>query len=244
MPWLNNVLAFPYIGIRIKTKLTSVNALRDSFGPLLDYLETKYGVIDIKQADLWGYSLTPKFKSGFCYRVVHNDILVNYNYKIIQRTQLGSFPFNEIPEIIPYTDLLYQNLDEIKRVFSLLRTVRDITYDRIGIVAEASLAKDNFPPGVIAWIDHLGKPWGNIVKIESSLLSKISEVDAYYDQCHHILNFDVLDLQKEIIFKLDYQRIFKVSVGFNYGRISTDITSCLDKALEYFEKFGEGDLKL
>ena len=55
MIWIDNVLAVPAIGILIRTKLSSADTMQGSFGPLLEYLDTKYGGIKIERPELWGY---------------------------------------------------------------------------------------------------------------------------------------------------------------------------------------------
>lgn len=245
MSWVDNVLATPTIGVRIDTKLTSMSVFRDSFDSLFEYLREKYEAVEIKSTEIWGHIISPKNKSGFRYAISPNNIVVSYDYFVAPKKLSGRFPSLELPELQLYSNLLYQNLSEIEQVFMAMQAIKDFTYNRIGIVLDSNLSKDIFPPGLLTFVKYLGKPWGDdIKKIElNRLLAKLSESENEYDQCHHAIILDESDPDKEINFKLDWQRVYKNSLPFDIKTLSLNLTSCINLALRYFDKFGAGDLK-
>jgi hypothetical protein len=243
MPWLDNFLAVPTIGVRIKTKFKSVLLFRDSLVQLFDYLTDKYQEIQIKEVNIWGFSITPVNKSGFCYQVNQHNIAINYKYHISQKIVSGKFPTFEQPELKLYSELLSINFDEISRVLKFIETINDIKYDRIGIVADTNLPVDSLPPGIVYFIDHLGKPWNKeLIKVDSTLLSKLNEGKSHIDQCHHAIKFNKSVTDGELIFKLDWQRLYSEPLLLDFNKIKEEISLCINQALNYFERFGEGDL--
>jgi hypothetical protein len=123
--------------------------------------------------------------------------------------------------------------------------LKGFKYDRIGIVASIGSDKESLPPGVLKWIEHLSKPWRELIKSESSLLAKLQEnkENGYRDQCHHILKFDDTTPEIGIRFTLDWQRFFKKPILISEAKgLPANLISCKHEALTYFQQFGEGDL--
>jgi hypothetical protein len=242
MSWLDNLLSVPAIGVRIKP-ISSINQFQNSLNNIFDILRDKYSEIKIQQTDLWGFAIKPSKISGFNYNIKLNNIGISYSYHLTQNIISGKFPVIEYPELYIYSDLLNNNSDEILFIFDVFTEIADIKYDRIGIVADSTLPKDNYPPGVATWIEYMGAPWdGKITKIDISMLSRLIDNDNYIDQCHHLLNFDDSVQGNEVKFKLDWQRIFNKPISPANNNLCNDLNSCISSAKEYFEKFGEGDL--
>lgn len=66
-------------------------------------------------------------------------------------------------------------------------------------------------------------------------------------KCHHILKYnnkgvDGKETESEVIFNLDYQRYFIDYNTIQNNKIEENIDDFINTALEYFEKFGQGDL--
>jgi len=243
MSWLDNLLSVPAIGIRIRSDLSFMNQFQNSVHKILEILKDKYGEIEFKKADIWGYLIRPAKVSGFNYIISFNKINTFYKYRLQQKIISGKFPTVEYPDLKLYSDILNDNLKEILFVFEELKEIKGIKYDMIGIVADSTLPKDGFPPGIISWIDYIGKPWGKKVsKLEMTLLAKLHENETYYEQCHHSIKFDEPDPDNEVEFKLDWQRVSNEPISLETNRLLDDLNSCLSKANIYFEKFGEGNL--
>jgi hypothetical protein len=110
-------------------------------------------------------------------------------------------------------------------------------------VADTNLPVDSLPPGIVYFIDHLGKPWNKeLIKVDSTLLSKLNEGKSHIDQCHHAIKFNKSVTDGELIFKLDWQRLYSEPLLLDFNKIKEEISLCINQALNYFERFGEGDL--
>lgn len=240
MLWLDNILAVPAIGIRIKVEISELVNFRDNIIPFFDFLNKKYEKIEVKQKKLFGFSVEAP---NLSYTILPDNIIADYEYNVLQQEVSGSFPKTLTPELKSYTELLALIFDDIKYVIDIVGKLKHITYDRIGIVAKVNLSQDSLPPGIISWIKYLSRPWGmDIIKCETLLLVKLNESIISSDQCHHLINFNETTPEKGYEFKLDWQRIFKEPRPINFGKIIVDIEACKTEAINYFENFGAGDL--
>jgi hypothetical protein len=233
-------LAVPAIGVRIDMKINEVNTFQEKIIYFLDYLKDKYKLIEVKRKAVFGFATnTP----GPSFIITPNNIVAEYEYNITQKDIQGDFPIIEKPELRLYSEILEMLKEDIHHLFGIMKEIKNITYDRVGIVAKTNLSKESIPPGLVALIDYLGKPWGKkILKSESTFFLRLLETDKYYNQCHHLINFDETLEDSGYDFKLDWQRAFKEKPLFDYGKIITELESCKSEASNYFEKFGAGEL--
>jgi hypothetical protein len=240
MIWLDSILAVPAIGVRIKLDISELIKLRDSVINLSVYLNDKYKSVEIQQKGVFGYSIKTPNQT---YEILHNNIVADFEYKIKGKKIGGDFPVIEKPDLKSYSDIMNMLSDDIKFIFSILKDIKNITYDRIGIVAKTSLSKDSIPPGILTWIEYLGKPWGTrLLKTESTFFMKFFESGEFFQQCHHLIKFDETIEDKGYDLTLDWQQLFKEDVVVNFDKAIADIELCRSEAEKYFEKFAEGDL--
>jgi len=248
MVWLDSLLAVPAIGVRISPDFKEIFDFQRRLEGFLDFLvnEEKFGIekLEIKSQGIWGYSVSIQ-KTGFSFVLTPNDIIGQYAYEIGQIPKPGGLPTFQLPETMPYSQLLEKISTHVQKVFALIKDLRGFRFDRIGIVANVGSDKESLPPGVLKWIENLSKPWGTLTKSESLLLAKLHENEegGYRDQCHHIVKFDDTTPETGIRFTLDWQRVFEGSIPISEGKgLSGNLTSCKNEALTYFQRFGEGDL--
>jgi hypothetical protein len=240
MLWLDSVLAVPAIGIRIDVKINEINRFQENMIQFMDYLKNRYDVIEVKRKAVFGYAVnTP----GPSFVLAPNNIVAEFEYNIEQKEISGDFPIIEKPELKLYSEILQMLSDDIHNLFGIFKNIKNITYDRIGIVAKTNLSKESIPPGILTWIDYLGKPWGTkLLKSESTFFLRLLELDNYFNQCHHLIKFDETLEDKGFDFKLDWQRAYKEKLIFNYDKIIFELNSCISEAKDYFERFGAGEL--
>jgi len=93
-------------------------------------------------------------------------------------------------------------------------------------------------------IDHIGRLWDNqIISVDSKFLSELDEQEAYYDRCHHQIEFSEETLSETgCRISLDWQRMFREPKELNFAETFEDVLNCKEKAFQYFENFGAGDL--
>jgi hypothetical protein len=242
MLWLDNFLSVPGLGIRIRPNYQLIPDFQERLTSFINYISGEYEDLEIKQLDIWGYSIREK-KSGFFFEISPKNIYFHFAYRISERPQPAKLPIYDMPTISNYSELLEKVCKHMDNLLEILKDLKGINYDRVGIVADANLNKESLPPGISLWIETLSKPWnGQLIKTETTLLSKLAEKDAYNDQCHHYISFDDSDPEQGYRLKLDWQRMFKEPNLLEYKKSLDTVASCKEEALNYFEKFGEGDL--
>lgn len=248
MIWMDNLFAVPAIGIRMNPNFNEVFEFQKRFGGFFEYLihQEKYGVdqIKIESQEIWGYSVTVR-KTGFLFVLTPRGIVSQFLYEVSKKEQPGGLPKFELPEPMLYSQALEKVRKYIEIIFGFMKDLKGFQYDRIGVVASVGSDKDSLPPGILRWLEYLGKPLGNVTKSEASFLAKFqdSKENEFYDQCHHLIRFD--DSAPEIGYRivLDWQRMFdKPKVISDTRDLVTNLNSAKEEAIKYFQKFGEGDL--
>ena len=242
MLWLDGFLSVPGLGIRIKANHQLILVFQERLTHFIDHIHKEYDDVEVKMLDIWGYSIREK-NSGLAFDISPKNIVFQSPYQILEKPQPGSFPILDIPPLSNYSERLEKIIGYIEKLLEIIRNIKGFTYDRIGIVADAELNRESLPPGIIEWIKNLGKPWdGQLIKAQTILSGKLSEEEKYFDQCHHHINFDDTIPEQGYRLKLDWQRVFKETISLEYKVTSNAIASCKNEALNYFEKFGEGEL--
>jgi len=194
----------------------------------------------VEQTEIWGYLL---IGNGFTFHIRNNNIIVKYAYPIDEIPKPGAFPSFEMPELRAYTEIMNESCEYIEEILLSFNSVDNLKYNRIGVVADANLEGDSLPPGINVLIDYIGKPWNNqIISVNSKFLSKLDEQERYCDQCCHLIEFSGETISKTgYRINLDWQRIFKEPKTLN-KKTFEEVLNCKEKAFQYFESFGAGDL--
>lgn len=244
MLWLDSTLAAPIIGVRlVRTGFKQALLWEQCFADFMDRLVKEHKHLSISSREFRGYKVEAG-TSGFTFELTHSNIVVSFTYTILQEPRPGAFPVDQRPKLQRYSKLLekiYKYTEEILRV---IQDMKDMNYLRIGIIADVSLDKDSLPPGLVQWIQHIGKPWNHeLVDVEHSIVAKLSEGKNFRDQCHHKLKFseDLID-EHGYRFTLDWQRVYDEPILVTRKGVSEDLASCRENAIQYFERFAQGDL--
>lgn len=185
-------------------------------------------------------------KNGLNYTMEHDKFVVQFLYRLDISPKPGAL-LPELPSeqiIRPFSSLLTEAIDEFCTIYDQLSSSESRGVKRLGIVATCRLDENLLPPGVKMFSEYLSRPWGtHLSKCNVHLLATISESEKIRDRCHHQLDMDD-DKKGEVGFILDWQRIFTTEVEMGKGKlIREQIKKGSDAALEYFERFGRGDLR-
>ena len=242
MLWLDGLLSVPAIGILLKPNFKNIFLFQERLVAFIDLISKEYDELVINKLEEWGYSIkTPK--SGFSFKLSPRNIIVEFSYVLEEKLQAGAFPAYDIPELSSYSELLEKTKKYIQELVHGLKDIEGFEYRRVGIVAETDLDKESPPPGISAFLNHLGKPWkGPLTISETKLVAELNKGDNYIDRCHHLLSFNEEVPGMGYRLKLDWQRLFKEPVPLEPAKLQRAIDDCITKAKGYFETFGEGDL--
>jgi hypothetical protein len=242
MEWLDGVMAVPAMRIVLDTEHKSLSAFKASLAEFIDELRKNEARLEIEPEEIWGYSIS-QTESGFSFELTSRQIVVRYTYHILEDAKAGSFPDISFPEVTPFSKLLDEQIEYIKKISNLIDNIGNITYKSVHIAAVVTLSGESIPPGLELVISHLGKPWeARISKTECTIMAEILDDEAYQDKCSHIFRFDKSDLEKGFHLVLDYSRTFEEPLVLESRRLMKDIDLCKKNAEKYFQRIGEGDL--
>ena len=241
MTWLDRVLAVPTIGFSLTPELLSDHEVVTSIRPLFDAW-AKEGEVSIQQKDM---SLAFQTASGYKFSIDHNVATVEFAYRFELKDRPGTFPVFPQLETEKYSVLLERIIGKTNEFIEHVFANRRRNLVRLGIVATSRIDGENLPPGVALYIEHLQRPWGKpLIRCDSNLVSVLREDEKTRDQCHHRLSFDQGDKLKKNDFRfvLDWQRVMLTPTELRSGSSRGQLQSASSSALDYFEKFGRGEL--
>jgi hypothetical protein len=242
MIWLDRVLATPAIGFSFKPELTTEHEVLSSIRPLFDQW-TKAGEVKFlknRQESL----LTFETVSGFHYKVRADAAIVEFKYKSEIQTPPGLLPMLPECETKAFSELFEECVERAADFFDrIIGRRRPLV--RAGIVAATRIDGETPPPGIALYVKHLQSPWQRpLYRCSSNVLGVLEENDKYRDQCHHELIFDqsVEAHKNDFRLNLDWQRVYLAPNEIKSGNSKQQLKSLSPVALEYFEKFGRGEL--
>jgi hypothetical protein len=241
MIWLDRVLAVPTVGFSWKPELYTEHDAFTNLRSLFDKW-SKEGEVHIKQAE---FTFTFETKSGFNFTVGIDKAVVEFQYRFEPKERPGLLPV--FPQLDPknYSELLESTVHQAGDFVDQALGNRRRTLIRVGIVASTRIDGESPPPGVDLYVKHLQSPWrAPLIRCEANLTSLLHEDQKTRDQCHHRLNFNQADDDKKNDFRfvLDWQRVMLTPVDLKSGTSRQHLQSSASSALDYFEKFGKGDL--
>lgn len=242
MLWLDMVPATPLIGFAFEPWLHTFN---DHVAACRKFFTEKQGrVAVLTLAAPQPLDMTVEAADGIQYMVGPDSVSVQFRYpqKLVNQPG-GKLPIVEptIP-VKPYSELLEYVAKETEEFLPALLSGLTRQLIRIGIVASAYVDLESPPPGVEAFVKHLGAPWKAQMTFGSAKIGvPIEKQEAYTDRCIH--NFEIVNDERlrPAVVALDWQRIYDPHLPLNAAGIVEHVAACKKEALAYFDKFGKGD---
>ena len=243
MTWLDRVLAVPLLGIRFKPSIVSQATYIEAISGCIDEWHDAGRNIEFKPK--LGIDFNLEVNDGFTYAVTADSIVVSFSY----RGQLIEPP-GEIPQLSYSTPaqscsalverVKEETIDFCKPIMeSISRPV-----NRIGFLVDCRIDANESPPGIAEYMRHLATPWSTTIdRCNSSVTVILNKEEEQLDRCHHTLVYDSESNADDVKFKLDWQRYYKPEKAFTPKQLSMQIDTCIETALEYFQKVGMGDLE-
>jgi hypothetical protein len=241
MIWLDQVLAAPTIGLQLEPGLVTG---ADHFRILRPLMERWIGT-----GGSIAFTESNQFQLGFLhndFRVTldHENTIITFQYKpsiAPSPGNLGELRYNR--QLQPYSTLIDEQLALLREIVAPILRERSRKLRRIGIVAATKLAHDKLPPGITTYIESLGRPWQRAVDMATgTTLVKIGSGDGYVDRCHHFLEFNHVDRPGFVEVRLDWQRVFNPYLELSNDQLEKKFKEWTAAAIEYFSRFGAGDL--
>lgn len=241
MTWLDRILATPLIGLEFAPWAASSQDAMHSVQPLVEKWISSEKTVTVDTKDVF----TLHVEAGaFDYDVTHSQVNTAFQYRFQLVNPPGENPqlrYND--ELRPYSTLLSETSENSKVFLGHVLRGKARVLRRVGVMATCRVAFDAAPPGLIAFVEHLLRPWNaKAEKVTARIMARLDGTSAYHDRCHHTIDLDEVDRAGDVRVTLDWQRVFESPQSLRPDDISKDMNTWTEAAVAYFEKFGAGDL--
>jgi hypothetical protein len=243
LSWCDKLTATAAVGFGVDHHFESIAAVLDALSPMLDKLvEGNRQLFNVERRE--PFSVTISTEDGYNYEVDPSRIAVTFQHSMRMKMVSGGPPVAEmLSDPLPYTKLLTsvsrRLMDASLLVFE--GTTRKIT--RAGVIANASVAPAEVPPGIARFVEYIGRPWKGLVHHYSfQIVSELANEAEWSDRCIHTLSKTEGDPDQLLKLNFDWQRTLKSSRIITSESKTQLIKTVEEGALKYFEDLAEGNL--
>lgn len=243
--WLDTVLTTPTVGLLFERWFVSSSEVLTAVRPVLERWRRAGQTVDV--AGEGPVVLAIRSSSGINVAVEQENLVVQFSYPAEVRERVGDVPEFHYPvPVQPYSAVLPLVLEAATEVASTLQEKYPRKLRRIGVIAAARFDARAPAPGVKALMDQCTRPWGDaeILRCTTHITATLSKhSDGKVDRCHHQLDFNI-DRGNDMRCSLDWQRHFPAAHAWpsSSSKARDLVTSATKDAVDYFQRFGEGDL--
>ncbi len=235
--WLAQTFAAPAIGIQTRAWLgfapgvwTALETLQQRPGDVTIHANSAVAVRVVRSNGIY-FDLSP------------TTITAGFTFQLALEQRAGGLPELVSPkDVRSFPELMAEVVSELHAFIDACGNLgHGRAVQRIGCVADCRIAEDSAPPGIAKLIAHLGSPWPKRFKAtESSLLIELANDAKTRDPCHHVVSLNAYDRPNDLGFKLDWQRLWPAMPTMHSGDLKSAVTQASEKAMKYFQEFGEG----
>jgi len=238
--WLNNVRAVPTVGVRFHLTIDTSSSLVQRLKGMLTKWQSANSIKIGLSAD---NSVKIERQDGIEVTVGNNRVVCKYYYisEIVEKGNLEPVIKFHAPRK-PFEEICIRLQDVLFEVYTEICKDGNRTVEFAGVVAEGNLDPDGLPPGFTKMLEHFGKPWPlGLSELNGRFLAGVQDAPSTTDRCHHMVDFNS-NAESVVEFKLDWQRVWKSPRETNPTKLKADMEACRAAAMNYFGKFGLGDL--
>ena len=201
----------------------------------LEELTTRWSHEPFQVSDLEPMKIRIERSSGVHCTIDQQNIVVGFSYPVAVTEDGRQIAFVKVGEKRAFTDLLPLVRETAADVCGVLIKKRLVS--RIGVVANVKLPPDAPPPGVEQYLHHLGRPWRSAPE---AVVSRVTARLSTTERCHHQVQWQTESTA--LALNLDWQRLCEPPKEVDAKSLEKLAVEACDSALQYFDKFGEGDL--
>jgi hypothetical protein len=239
--WLDTFIATPTIGLQTVPSFDALYKYPERLQPFLDEVFAREQEIQLVNEPTGGFVF--KTKRGFSYKLLLDNIILEFAYSPSDKRLPGHLPAPEMPPVENFSVLLDETFRQLVRVVGLLSAASEPPkVNRFGLLVNVLMEKSKAPPGVADMIgQHASFFPGKLIKADSTFLVDLDRTDVHVDRCHHTYVFDDATTPDHLAVRLDWQRFFHTPL--NLSTPAEPLGRMKEAALAYLEKVGRGGLK-
>lgn len=240
MSWCDKLASTPSAGFGLDWHFATSDAVLTGLSSILDPLvKNEKPQFNINRNDTFAVNITTQ--DGFSYGVEPSKIYVGFQHSMKFKPVSGGAPIMEMLSTpLPFTTLLKSISRRLAETTLSVPGHKTRKITRVGIVTTTLLDEDDAPPGIVRFIEYIGRPWGGLVENYSiQITSLISKTPDWTDKClHQIIRPSDPDELTNITF--DWHRTFAQGIGISPDHIRSIWFRAEHDALAYFEELAEG----
>lgn len=240
--WCDKLASVPTVGLQLLPHYASGDAIIDSVSSVFDRLgsEDKPAFQVTQQAS---FELQFQTDQGFHYAIEPMKCVVSFRHRMRAKPTSGGPPIMEmLSSPLPFTMLLQEASDRLIEVAPLLpgrkggRVLR-----RVGVMSVTNVEREEAPPGIIRFLEYLGRPWNTSLEIfEVTVTAELGSSDrGWKDRCIHTLKKSE-EPGALLTIQLDWQRMYETERALTEDVLKPLLANCSADALKYFEDVAEG----
>jgi len=174
--WLDTFIAVPLIGLQTAPNFGALYKYPERLQPLLDEVVARDSEVQVGVEPAGGFQF--RTKRGFAYKVLLDNVIVEFTYSASDKRLAGHRPAIELPPVESFGALLEETVDQAARVVSLLSASEPLRVRRVGLLASALMEKSKAPPGVADMIGRHGSFFsGDLIKAESTFVVDLDRAE-------------------------------------------------------------------
>jgi hypothetical protein len=189
LSWCDKLAATATVGFGVNHHFESIASIIDALSPMLDrWIEGDRQLFSVERRE--PFSVTISAHDGYNYEVDPSRISVAFQHSMRMKMVSGGPPVAEmLSDPLPYTKLLPSVSKRLMDASLLICDGKARKITRIGVVANATVASAEVPPGIARFITYIGRPWKGFVDHYSfQIISELPNSSEWSDRCIHTLS--------------------------------------------------------
>lgn len=240
MSWCDKLASTASAGLKLDFHFAPGEEILHAFSPILDKL-VRDDKENFTMERLEPFIVVFNTLDGFRYGAEPSKLNVTFNHRIrAKQVSAGPPQMEMLSSALPFTKLLPDVLNRLTEAALLLPSPKSRTVQRVGIVSTTAVAEDEIPPGIVRFIEYVGRPWkGSIEHFNINISVDLGKMPGWTDRCIHTL-VKSEDPEKLITLQFDWQRTFATGRPITAASLKEVLETAQKPALDYFEDIGEG----
>lgn len=238
MPWLDQVLAAPTLGILCDPWLL----MPMKAWPALAKVTRTWPTVAVGNINDSPWHHVAERGDGLAVELDLANIICKFVYKMQVGTE-GAFPSFKAPEVRPFSDVLGAVRTASKDTVNELELNPKV--QRIGIMADCNIALHELPPGAASFIERVRRlgGGGELDAVAANFTVVLERRRSDFDRCHYSVEVASFSEAPRVRLKIDWQRVWPSGLSMTAASLNTMVGACADAATKHFEAFGAGEME-
>ena len=240
MTWCDKLASTPGVGLKLDYHFMPAEAILHALAPVLDPL-VAHDKWKFTIERLEAYRLVVVTNDGFHYGAEPSKLNVTFNHRLRAKQVSAGPPVMELlSSPLPFTTLMPMVSSKLIDAALLVPSPKSRTVTRVGITSTTVVADDEAPPGILRFLQYVGRPWcGSPKHFSIQITADLGGGSGWSDRCIHTL-VKTEDPDQLLTINLDWQRTLSTGRPITREALSELVQSAQAPALKYFEDVAEG----